>query len=66
MPGMDQTGPRGMGPMTGGRRGRCMNANQPRFGRGGGGRFGAPLQQGALQQRIVDLENRLAAVENKR
>ena len=26
MPGFDGTGPRGMGPMTGGRRGRCVPA----------------------------------------
>jgi len=28
MPGLDGTGPRGMGPMTGGRRGLCVPAQQ--------------------------------------
>lgn len=34
MPGLDQTGPKGQGPMTGERRGRC--GGRPRCGRGQG------------------------------
>ena len=39
MPGFDQSGPRGEGPMTGGGRGRCI---RPAAGYGLGGRFGTP------------------------
>ena len=39
MPGFDQSGPRGEGPMTGGARGRCV---QPAVGYGQGSRFGMP------------------------
>lgn len=43
MPGFDRTGPRGMGPMTGGARGRC----NPRGRRNpGGGSFGSWFGQG--------------------
>jgi hypothetical protein len=37
MPGFDQSGPRGEGPVTGGARGRCAS---PAAGYGRGGRFG--------------------------
>lgn len=40
MPGFDGTGPAGMGPMTGGARGRCNPANAPYAGYG---RYQAPL-----------------------
>ena len=39
MPGFDQTGPMGFGPMTGGRRGLCNPANMG-YGRGFAGTFG--------------------------
>jgi Family of unknown function (DUF5320) len=39
MPGFDQSGPMGAGPMTGGRRGLCNPANM-RYGRGFAGTFG--------------------------
>lgn len=45
MPGFDQTGPMGQGPMTGGRRGRCAGAvDYPRTGRGLG--YGAGYGRG--------------------
>ena len=43
MPGMDATGPLGRGPMTGGRRGRCMSeatGQPPAAGYGRGAGFG--------------------------
>lgn len=53
MPGFDRTGPRGMGPMTGGRRGLCgagRAANNTGygygFGRGRGRGFGPGYGQG--------------------
>lgn len=53
MPGLDGTGPMGMGPMTGGARGWCnpygAMYGAPRFGmRGGGGpmSYGAPYGYG--------------------
>jgi hypothetical protein len=39
MPGFDGTGPMGLGPMSGGRRGLCNPANAG-YGRGFGGTFG--------------------------
>jgi len=37
MPGLDRTGPRGAGPGTGWRRGRCFGFGSRGFGRGRGG-----------------------------
>jgi len=34
MPGFDRTGPRGMGPMTGGARGHCNPYGRGAYGRG--------------------------------
>ena len=49
MPGFDQTGPRGAGPMTGGARGRCNQAtagNIPAFAGGYGYGRGLGLRRG--------------------
>ena len=67
MPGKDQTGPSGSGPMTGRATGRCnKNATDERGGRGrGAGRgMGRGRQQGFdPQTRMAELENRRAALE---
>ena len=70
MPGFDQTGPRGVGPMTGRGMGRCgdgMPRGRPFFGRGFGGSPGRgrrfrnrPLtkeeEKKILQEDLKDLE----------
>ena len=73
MPGKNQTGPRGEGPMTGRATGRCnTNSTDERGGRGrgmgrGAGRgMGCGRQQGlGPQNRMADVESRLAALEGK-
>lgn len=44
MPGYDRTGPAGMGPMTGGRRGMCGRGS--RYGASGYGNYGAGRRSG--------------------
>lgn len=40
MPGGDRTGPKGLGPRSGGRNGRCSGAGGPGYGAGSGKRGG--------------------------
>ena len=71
MPGRDQTGPSGAGPMTGRAMGLC-NTNAPNeMGGRGAGRgmrcgMGRGRQQGfGLQSALAEIEKRLAALEGK-
>lgn len=70
MPGQDQTGPLGQGPMTGRAMGRCNTNATPGFGggrglgRGRGARCGMGRGYGQ-QSMLADLERRLAALESR-
>jgi hypothetical protein len=71
MPGRDQTGPRGAGPMTGRARGPCNTNATPGIGGRGAGRgarggMGRGRQQGyGPQSAWADIEKRLDALERK-
>ena len=73
MPGKDQTGPSGAGPMTGRATGRCntnaideIGGRGRGMGRGAGRGMGRGRQQASgPQNRMAELENRLAALEGK-
>lgn len=80
MPGFDKTGPRGQGPLTGGRRGRCTPMNQ-KYGygrsirRGMGRRFRQGFAGDAdvpnaselndLKARVSDLGDQLTSINRK-
>ncbi len=78
MPALDGTGPRGLGPMTGRRMGRCADQQAglgKGYGRGFGRGYGAgygranygtnQTNQSALEQRIKDLENTISVLRDK-
>ena len=71
MPGRDQTGPSGYGPMTGRATGRCgASGNEGGrglgMGRGAGRGMGRGRAQGfGPQNSMADIEKRLAALEGK-
>ena len=70
MPGFDQSGPMGAGPMTGGVRGRCgtpvpeyggVRSGAAAFGRGLGNRHGARGGRGPGRRMLGGYGNRFAA-----
>ena len=71
MPGRDQAGPSGEGPMTGRATGRCDTSENKvgrgrGMGRGAGRGMGRGRAQGfGPQNSMADLEKRLAALEGK-
>ncbi len=82
MPGFDGTGPRGMGPLTGGGRGFCVVPGGAPYRRFGAGRF-APYygartisreeeleflknQAEAIKQELSQIEARMQSLENKK
>jgi hypothetical protein len=75
MPGFDGTGPRGMGPMTGGGRGYCAVAfngagNRPVgrrgfYGRGGGRGFRNPWYAACIPARRVSEEDEVVVLKEQ-
>jgi Family of unknown function (DUF5320) len=75
MPGGDRTGPQGLGPRSGGRRGRCAGTsgqgNGAGKGNGGFGRFrgvvgvGKPDEATLLKGKIADAEETLVAMKER-